>query len=81
MKIFKLDDMYSVVCVFKGTRSGFKYTATLMKNGLQVAETKICYLNRTWERFEYESVLIKLIDNNFSGSENEIYKYAVKDLN
>jgi hypothetical protein len=61
MKIFKLDEIYSVVCIFKGTRSGFKHTATLMKNGLQVYETKVCYLNRTWERFEYESVLRKLI--------------------
>ena len=61
MKIFKLDEVYSVVCAFKSTRSGFKHTATLMKNGLQIYETKICYLNRTWERFEYESVLRKLI--------------------
>lgn len=80
MRIIKLDEVYSVVCVFKGTRSGFKHTATLMKNGLQIAETKICYLNRTWERFEYESVLRKLINENFKGDEKK-YLTAIEKEN
>ena len=26
--------------------------------------TKICYLNRTWESYEFESVINKLLDRN-----------------
>lgn len=68
MKIFNLDNDYKIICNWVDTRSGFKHTAILYKNGLLVFETKICYLNRTWESFEYESVLKKVIDNYFKGN-------------
>ena len=66
MRIFKLDDDYSIVCNFVKTRSGFKHTASLCRHRQEVLAVKECYLNRTWESFEYESVILKVINNYFS---------------
>ena len=71
MRIFNLDNVYNVVCNFKRTKNGFKHEATLHKNGFEIAKTKACYLNRTWESYEYETVLLKIIRENFEGKEQE----------
>jgi hypothetical protein len=73
MKIFNLDTEYTVVCDTQDTRSGFKHVATLCRNGYEVCKTKICYYNRTWERFTYESVLQHLITSKFTGVEKQYY--------
>lgn len=62
MQIFKINEKISIVCEWKKTRTAFKHTATLMIDGLMQDETKICYCNRTWERYEFESVLRKMIN-------------------
>lgn len=62
MKIFKLNKTLCVVCQSESTRSGFRHLATLVAdNCREIAKVKMCYLNRTWERFEFESVLKKLL--------------------
>ena len=74
MKIFALGKNYTIVCNTKDTRNGFKHTASLCgKSGSSFYETKICYLNRTWERFTYETVLKKTIEENFKNKEKEKY--------
>ena len=62
MKTFKLDKNTEVICEWKKTRMAFKHVATLMINGYEEDSAKICYQNRTWEGFEFESVLNKLLD-------------------
>lgn len=62
MREFKINDSMTAICESKNTRNGFKHEATLLINGYEVATSKICYLNRTWEAFEFESVLFKLFD-------------------
>ncbi len=76
MQIFKLSKDYEVVCNWKKTQNGFKHTARLSKNELSVYETKICYSNRTWERFKYESILHKVINAYFD--EKQAKKYIKK---
>lgn len=60
MKIFR-ENNYSFVCNWMKTRNGFKHTCSVYNDatGEKMFETKICYLNRTWESFEFESVLNK----------------------
>ena len=65
MKIFNLTNGDVIVCNNANTRNGFKHVATLLRKGSEIYETKICYLNRTWERFEYESVINKLLEDFF----------------
>lgn len=62
MRSFKLNEEYSIVCDWKNTRRGFNHYATLLKNGIEQESSKCCYLNRTWESYEYESVMLDLID-------------------
>jgi len=70
MKLFKINDNLTAICEWKKTRSAFKHEATLTRNGYVINKVKICYLNRTWERYEFESVLQKLLDK----STNELNK-------
>lgn len=62
MKIFKINKELEIVCEWKKTSSAFKHEATLLRNGIKIDNTKICYVNRTWESFEFESVIEKLLD-------------------
>jgi hypothetical protein len=71
MKKFNLGKGIEAVCDAKKTRNGFKHTATLFVNNQEMDSVKICYLNRTWERYEFQSVLKKLIDETKSLSEEQ----------
>ena len=46
-----------VECESENTRYGFRHLATLYNNYSERGFYKACYYNRTWERFEFESVL------------------------
>jgi len=61
MKEFKINDEYNAICEWKKTRNGFKHEATLLRNGEEIISVKECYLNRTWESYEFETVLRKLL--------------------
>jgi len=62
MKIFKVDKRISIICRAESTRSGFRHLATLMLNNYERRTFKACYINRTWERYQFESVLYHLAD-------------------
>jgi len=78
MRIFTLDNIYSVVCNSESTRSGFRHVAKLCRSGYEIAIAKCLYVNRTWECYEFESVLVKIIEDNFKGVEKEKFLSAVK---
>jgi hypothetical protein len=80
MKIFNLNNTYNIVCNSEATRSGFKHTANLCKNGFSIYKTKILYYNRTWECFEFESILLKVIDENFKNNEKDNFINTIKNL-
>jgi hypothetical protein len=80
MRIFNLDNKYNVVCNSESTRYGFRHLATLRKNGFEIAKAKACYYNRTWECFEFETVLIKIINDNFEHNERDNFLNIIKDL-
>ena len=71
MEIFEITPKIKVVCDWVKTRMAFKHTATLMLDGQEVESTKICYQNRTWERYEFQSVLQKVIDDSKCLSDDE----------
>jgi len=71
MKIFKITKDIEVVCESEKTRNGFRHLATLMRNGNEEASGKCCYLNRTWEKYEFQSVLHKVVENDKCLSEEE----------
>lgn len=80
MNLFRINDNLSVVCERKKTRIAFKHTAVLLRNGIEIDTTKICYQNRTWERYTYESVLEKLFEQSkkyLTGDEIVEFKTAI----
>lgn len=62
MKTFKLDEHTEVVCEYEKTRHGFRHIAVLLIDGREVERDKCCYYNRTWEGYEFQSVLIKVVN-------------------
>jgi hypothetical protein len=66
MKTFTIGRGILAICEFENTRSGFRHLATLVIDGNDVATVKCTYQNRTWERYEFESVLEKLRDESLS---------------
>jgi len=75
MKTFEINDHLQIICEWKKTRTAFKHEATLLKDGLQLDKVKICYLNRTWESFDFESVIQKLLDQTKILTEAETQKF------
>lgn len=82
MKSFKITDKIEFVCEYKKTRRGFKHEAKLYIDGIEIDKTKVCYLNRTWESYEYQTALIKLIEKTKALNEHEkkiCLEYAKKN--
>lgn len=61
MKVFKINKEIEIICDWKKTSYGFKHEARLMVFGRERVRAKCCYYNRTWESFEYESVIGELL--------------------
>jgi hypothetical protein len=74
MKTFKVNKNIKIIC--RPFRTGFGHIATLYINEVNKGESRIRYYNRTWESFEYESVLEKLADENQALSRSQ--KITVK---
>lgn len=47
---------FTFVNDFKSTRSGFNHYAKLFYNTTLLSEAKVCYINRTWEYYMYQTV-------------------------
>ena len=56
-KTFDIGNGLAIECRSERTRSGFRHLAVARINGSEAAKAKVCYCNRTWERFEFESVI------------------------
>jgi len=61
---FKINDKIMIVCKSERTRNGFRHRATLFIDGQEMEHATIPYLNRTWERYEFKSVMKKLVDKS-----------------
>lgn len=86
MEKFILSPEYEITCEWKKTRDGFCHKAKLHKNGRIVSQAREGYLNRTWESYEYQTVIHKLIQHawkkchvDWTEEQREKYK-AVADI-
>jgi hypothetical protein len=79
-----------IFCESVKTRNGFKHVAYLrlpiinnnFVNGIEFLEidsVKINYLNRTWESFQFESVIKKLITKHFKKDFDSVIKLIIKE--
>jgi hypothetical protein len=79
-RIFKVNENIEIVCDSVGTRYGFRHDARLFVNGYEKEKAKCCYYNRTWERFTFESVVLKLIEQTdyLTEAEKEQFKATLR---
>lgn len=71
-KIFKVDNQIEIWCYARSTKNGFSHRAVMVVKGQKSTEAKCQYLNRTWERYEFESVLDKVLRKDKYYSDSQI---------
>ena len=64
-------------CYTTDTRNGFCHTAHYCGWEYDINDTKQTYYNRTWERFEYESVLKRAIDKLPTDVRQQVYDQII----
>jgi len=62
MRIFKINPKIEIVANHENQRDGFRHRATLVLNGKEVDSTTVHYINRTWESYEFQSVMERLVE-------------------
>ena len=63
-KVFDLSGDIRARCWWEKTRNGFRHLAILFVSWKEQSRVKVCYQNRTWEEYRYQSVLKKLVENS-----------------
>jgi hypothetical protein len=61
-RAFKVNDKVTIVARQGDARDGFNHFATLYVDGVERETVKVHYINRTWESYEFQSVMQKLVD-------------------
>jgi hypothetical protein len=77
MKTFKINDKFEIGCTSEKTRYGFRHLANLYRTGFSgttvlIEKAKVCYYNRTWESFEFETVIWDLLKKAKIMTEEEL---------
>lgn len=60
-KTFEVGEHYVFECKAQRTSYGFRHLVDLRRDGYIVSSAKCCYYNRTWEKYEYQSVMEEAI--------------------
>lgn len=72
MEIRKLSNGWQFVNNWRGNRSGFVHETTLFnENGNELGSCKHQYYNRTWECYQYQSVMKSCICNLIEKKQKE----------
>lgn len=77
-KTFTVNEHLTIHCHGEDTRYGFRHLATLHRDGWSAAQAKVCYYNRTWERYEFQSVIRELSRKVAAPEREIIYEFAEK---
>lgn len=66
---------YNFYCHTTNTRCGFCHTVCTQVDGSYLRDTKVSYLNRTWESFTYETALKRAIEKC-----PKVHQQALRDI-
>lgn len=79
VKVINLSDNLNLILETTKTRQGFKHIARLVENRKEPIKATINYINRTWETFEYELVIKKVLNlTNYLEKEKEALLNKIK---
>jgi len=68
MTNFQINESTTVKCKTWSSRNGFLHTAELYQNGSRTHKAQVKYYNRTWEKYQYQTVIRNVLEN--AGIEN-----------
>ena len=74
-KVFSIKPSLDIFCHTENTRYGFRHLARISQTGDTAKE---CYYNRTWEAWEYQTVIKTLADKAVRVSDAD--RQAIKDF-
>lgn len=57
------NNTYTFYCEYVDCRDGFTHTCELYKNGWRINSSRRHYINRTWESYRYQSVMLDAVRN------------------
>ncbi len=86
MTEFIINDHLVIKCEAKNSRSlrySFYHKAILYRNNYEILDIKISYINRTWESYEFQSTLRRLLEkarkqNYLSKEEENIWGKSIE---
>ena len=61
-KIIVNENEYQFINDSRNTRHGFAHDTTLFKNGVIIGKETAHYLNRTWESYRYQTVMMVCVN-------------------
>ena len=80
MVMFKVNRNIRILCRSESSRSGFNHFATVFVNDREMATAKVHYINRTWERYDFDTVIEKVADDpSLSPAQRDTIKDWVKN--
>ena len=62
---------YLFVNQFIDKRDGFNHATTLLRDGRELGTASVHYINRTWERYTYQTVMRSCVNQLFTSLSNE----------
>ena len=77
-KYVRGENTYEFVCEYWETSRAWGHRVVMLKNGVELAENKVRYYNRTWEMWTFQSAISGAIYKRIEELEEkliEIYKY------
>ena len=79
METFKINKHLEVECETYETRYSWGHKAYLLRDGKQIDYKKITYYNRTWESYQFESILECLAESKeLTDREAKLFKKKIK---
>lgn len=63
---------FTFYCQSASTRYGFKHVVEMYNGGYYINTGKCYYLNRTWERWTYQSACIQTVNNELERIYNDV---------
>lgn len=70
---------YNFHCYTTNTRNGFCHTVQVWVDWENViSDTKVSYINRTWERFDYETALKRAIAKCTKNDQEKLYEIIIE---
>lgn len=80
MQTFIINDDLHIKCERKETRMCFKHEGTLYRDNEVIDFEKIMYSNRTWECYEFASILERFAESDeLDESERKLLKHKIKN--